>query len=200
MIQSIVSIEGDDMLNCLSYPPVWIMFLLEFAYWVYWYNENLVSFLIFLGLLFFSLLCIFSAIYQLLKKNIKKCICILLPVVVLVSIQTNTIGRAFAHSRHYVEFLIQKNQYIPEIAELEDKIDNRTVLYKEWCIAESSTGLSVTSSSSTKYWIVFDAKDEIQKKDGTSFSYTEGRNDIIEFQIYKVGKHFYVLSKSYRQW
>ena len=100
----------------------------------------------------------------------------MLPVIILFMPSSENI----LYVRNYIEFVIQKKIYIPEINEIE-QLDGAD--YKTWCI---------TKSIYHRYSIVYDPNDQIIKKNGTS-TYDKS----VKYRVFKVGEHFYMLSESF---
>lgn len=180
-----------------------IMLSIVFARWLFYYADFVPQLLILIAMEIFSTFCIIVALYLLIKKKFKKCVLLMLPVVLATLVGFTPINTVLgvpdwlriellAHSRHYVEFLIQKNIYLPEIAAIENGTE-----YKEW---------RVSSNTWTIFSIVFDEKDKVINKNGTSIngrSYID--NGITYFSkgdsydVYKVGKHFYMVETHFEQ-
>lgn len=131
--------------------------------------------------------CVVAAIHQLLKKNIKNFIFIMLPLIIVgyLLISSTSDNTIMTRSRDQAEFLIQKYLYIPEIADISNG-KAPEVTYKEWSI---SSGMP-----NRDFWIIYDVTDEIAKKDGLkipSGSYTD------RLTVYHIEGHFYMVSRYY---
>ena len=167
--------------NILDYWCAWVLALLLLIQWIFVYDQGAAFVLSTLGLVIFSVIGTIIATNQLVKNNTRKFVYIMLPVM-LFSLEFTTLMVKAVWVRDYIEVVIQKNIYIPEISEIER--ENGTG-YKEWRIG---------GNREETFWIVYDSTDEIIKKHRTrGYAYrTE-----MHYYVEKFGEHLYMLRKTY---
>jgi hypothetical protein len=167
--------------------PTIVALLYFLQWWVFLYHGSgdiqIILFIIIL--IIFPAVCIISALVLLVRKKPKSFVSFIFPALLLVfmlSPWSNPVRDIFFHSRHYVEFHIQKRFYFPEMND-PDKLPP----YKEWLIKEHH--------NISKYKIVYDLNDSLDEREKRKEA--ELNDPDWGYSITRVGRHFYMLHESY---
>jgi|GEM_PF-2291789 len=166
---------------CMLYADMFLGWILTFKSYLF------ISYIVLFAPLMLIPACVITAVRQLIKKNIKNFVFIMLPLMIsgyFFSVSPST-GTVMSHSRFQAEFLIQKHLYIPEIVDISNGKATE-VTYKEWSISSGMPNMD--------YWIVYDVTDEIAKKDGLKISHGSYTD---ECMVYHIEGHFYMMSRFY---
>jgi hypothetical protein len=166
---------------CLLY----VVFVLD---WILYFKSYLfISTIIMLSPLVLIPICVITAVCQLIKKNVKNFIFLLVPLIITTLLFSFPyLDHAIeSHSRYQAEFLIQKYLYIPEIAAISSGKEPG-VTYKEWSIPSGRPNMN--------FWIVYDVTDNIAKKNGLHIPDGPYTN---ECMVYHLEGHFYMMSMFY---
>lgn len=176
--------------NFFAILPSLIFLSLLFANWILFFKRYLLfsSFVFFAPLLFVPI-CIISAIYQLIRKNLRNFVILIFPLVLFFSFECTTFHAIERHSRYHAEFLIQKYIYNSEIADISNGKTNG-ITYKEWSFPSGAPNVN--------YWIIYDATDEVMKKNGIKTPIPVGDTKYTDdCEVYKLEGHFYMMSMFY---
>jgi len=163
--------------------PLFMMIVLFIVCWIFLYVD-LVSYLTVIAIWGLSLFFMIYMFFLLIKKQFKKSLFYIAPILlafllgcsplnIFISADTLPIKKSFYHSRHFIEFLIQKNIFNREMIDTEH-INSR---YKEWRLKKYS---------GSDYVLVYDVTDEI-------ISHDQNIRDGCSYSVFKVDEHFYML-------
>jgi hypothetical protein len=167
--------------------PACLLFIDFILDWILYFKSYLfISFIALVSPAVLLPICIITALYQLIKKNIRNFAFLILPLVIIgLFFAIPNLGNDITRLRYQTELVIQEYLYIPEIANISDG-KRPEITYKEWSIP--------SGMPNRDFWIVYDVTDKIAAKNGLKISdgsYSD------ELSVDHIEGHFYMMSMFY---